>query len=70
VCAQTILNLAGATIPTDRTIDGIDMHDVLFGQGPTKRTEFLYFEWRTAILMVCVHPSRFCCDSNDCVYRR
>lgn len=24
-CAQTILNLAGAMIPTDRIIDGIDM---------------------------------------------
>jgi hypothetical protein len=47
----TIMNLAAVALPTDRTIDGVDMHDVLFGQGPTKRTEFLYFEWRTATLM-------------------
>jgi hypothetical protein len=47
----TLVNLAGLDLPHDRTIDGVDMHDVLFGQGPTKRTEFLYFEWRTATLM-------------------
>lgn len=47
----TILNLAGAPIPTDRVIDGADMRDVLFGTGPTKRTTFLYFEWRTAKLV-------------------
>ena len=47
----TILNLAGVQLPSDRTIDGIDMHDVLFGQGPSQRKEFLYFEWRTAVLM-------------------
>lgn len=40
----TILNLAGVKLPTDRKIDGVDMHDVLFAQGPfprTKRKEFL-----------------------------
>ena len=40
----TILNLAGVELPTDRKIDGVDMHDVLFEQGPfprTKRKEFL-----------------------------
>lgn len=47
----TILNLAGAPIPTDRPIDGVDMQDVLFGTGPSKREFFLYFEWRTARLV-------------------
>ena len=47
----TALGLAGVALPTDRTIDGVDQHDLLFGQGPSKRTEFLYFEWRTATLM-------------------
>lgn len=35
-------------------LTGVDMHDVLFAQGPmprTKRTDFLYFEWRSATLM-------------------
>ena len=47
----TILNLAGAKIQTDRIIDGVDMMQLLSGTGPTKRKNFLYFEWRTADLM-------------------
>lgn len=47
----TFLGLAGVPLPTDRVIDGMDISDVLFGTGPTPRTTFLYFEWRTARLM-------------------
>ena len=47
----TMLGLAGVSLPTDRIIDGVDMLPVLTGTGPTKRTTFLYFEWRTAQLV-------------------
>ena len=47
----TVLGLAGVALPVDRTIDGVDQHDLLFGQGPSKRTEFLYLNYRAGLLM-------------------
>lgn len=47
----TLLKLAGVSVPTDRVIDGVDITDVIFGTGPSKRNTFLYFEWRTARLV-------------------
>jgi arylsulfatase A len=39
----TALKLAGAQIPADRVIDGLDMAPVLFGTGPSLRDVFLYY---------------------------
>ncbi len=40
---STFLLLAGAEIPTDREIDGLDLRPVLFGTGPTPRKNLLYY---------------------------
>ena len=41
---NTCLGLAGAAIPNDRVIDGVDMRPVLLSQGPSQRdTLFLYY---------------------------
>ena len=39
----TILTLAGAEVPSDRVVDGLDLSPVLFGTGPSpRRTMFFY----------------------------
>ncbi|MEY2430204.1 MAG: arylsulfatase [Verrucomicrobiota bacterium] len=40
---NTFLKLAGAPIPTDRTIDGVDMSSILFGAGPGRRDTMIYY---------------------------
>ncbi len=42
----TILNLAGASVPADRPVDGIDLLDFLEGKAASPRREFLYFRGR------------------------
>jgi len=39
----TSLKLAGAELPKDRAIDGVDMAPVLFGNGPSHRDVFFYY---------------------------
>ena len=39
----TFVSLAGAEIPEDRFIDGVDISNVLYGKGDRKGDEFLYF---------------------------
>ena len=39
----TIIRFAGAEIPTDRPVDGLDMRDWLLGRGPSPRTGIHYF---------------------------
>ncbi|MBM3882544.1 MAG: hypothetical protein FJ387_22945 [Verrucomicrobia bacterium] len=39
----TYLKLAGADVPTDRPIDGLDMAPLLFGTGPSLRESFGYY---------------------------
>jgi arylsulfatase A len=39
----TSLKLAGAEIPSDRVIDGVDMSPILFGTGPSLRQVFYYY---------------------------
>ncbi len=40
----TSLRLAGAEVPTDRPIDGVDMAPILFGNGKSKRlVEYYYY---------------------------
>lgn len=39
----TCLTLAGAVVPTDRTIDGMDIRPLLFGEGESPREEFQYY---------------------------
>lgn len=39
----TCLKLAGAEIPQDRIIDGVDMAPLLFGTGPSQRSIFFYY---------------------------
>lgn len=39
----TCMKLAGADIPTDRIVDGVDMSPILFGQGPGKRETMFYY---------------------------
>lgn len=39
----TSLTLAGATLPGDRMIDGVDMTPVLTGTGPSRRAAFFYY---------------------------
>ena len=39
----TALKLAGAEIPKDRIIDGLDISPVLFGTGPSPRQVFFYY---------------------------
>jgi arylsulfatase A-like enzyme len=43
----TALTLAGAEIPTDRVIDGVDMSPILFGSGPSRRDVFFYYRGAT-----------------------
>jgi len=40
---STVAKLAGAELPGDRTIDGIDVSVALFGLGPSPRQDMLYF---------------------------
>jgi len=40
----TFLSLAGAAPPADRPVDGLDLSPLLFGTGPSPRTELLYFQ--------------------------
>jgi arylsulfatase A-like enzyme len=40
---STFLKLAGAPIPTDRIIDGVDMTPILFGTGPGHRDTMIYY---------------------------
>ena len=44
----TSLKLAGAEVPTDRPIDGVDLSPVLFGTGPNPRRSFVYYRDMTA----------------------
>ncbi|MBL8792348.1 MAG: sulfatase, partial [Planctomycetia bacterium] len=39
----TILTLAGADVPKDRPIDGVDLSPVLFGKGSSPRTTMFYY---------------------------
>jgi arylsulfatase A-like enzyme len=39
----TSLELAGAKVPEDRVIDGVDLAPVLFGAGPSRREVFFYY---------------------------
>jgi len=39
----TSLALAGASLPTDRPIDGVDMRPILFGTGSGNRDTFFYY---------------------------
>ncbi len=39
----TALKLAGAEVPQDRVIDGVDMTPLLFGTGPDQREVFFYY---------------------------
>ena len=39
----TYLTLAGAEIPTDRVVDGVDLAPLLFGTGPGRRESFFYY---------------------------
>ena len=39
----TILRLAGAQVPTDRVVDGLDLRPVLFGKGPSPRDTVFYY---------------------------
>jgi arylsulfatase A-like enzyme len=39
----TILTLAGAKIPNDRVVDGLDLSPALFGTGPSPRTNMFYY---------------------------
>jgi arylsulfatase A-like enzyme len=40
---STCLNLAGAPIPADRIIDGLDLAPILFGSGPGPRETLIYY---------------------------
>jgi arylsulfatase A-like enzyme len=40
---STCLKLAGAEIPKDRIIDGLDIRPLLFGRGPSPRQFFVYY---------------------------
>ena len=40
---STSLKLAGAAIPSDRVIDGVDMGPLLMGSGPSQREGFFYY---------------------------
>src|SRR5205814_3948772 len=39
----TFLTIAGAEVPKDRPIDGLDISPVLFGTGPGPRKVFVYY---------------------------
>ncbi len=39
----TALKLAGADVPRDRAIDGVDIAPLLFGRGPVERDAFIYY---------------------------
>ena len=39
----TCVKLAGADVPQDREIDGVDMAPLLFGSGPSQRDAFFYY---------------------------
>jgi len=39
----TILTLAGAKVPNDRIVDGLDLSPVLFGTGPSPRKTMFYY---------------------------
>ncbi|UCG56871.1 MAG: sulfatase-like hydrolase/transferase [Phycisphaerales bacterium] len=39
----TILTLAGAEVPSDRVIDGLDLSPVMFGAGPSPREVMFYY---------------------------
>ncbi|PYJ06775.1 MAG: arylsulfatase [Verrucomicrobia bacterium] len=40
---NTCLNLAGAPIPSDRTMDGVDLAPILFNAGPSRRDTMIYY---------------------------
>lgn len=42
----TIAGLAGAELPTDRTLDSLDIRDVLLGKGASPRQSMLYYRGR------------------------
>jgi arylsulfatase A len=39
----TILTLAGAEVPSDRVVDGLDLSPALFGTGPSPRKKMFYY---------------------------
>lgn len=43
----TCLTLAGAEIPTDRVVDGVDMSPLLFSEGESNRDEYFYYRGET-----------------------
>ncbi len=42
----TVAALTGAELPTDRTLDSLDIRDVLLGKGPGPRNSMLYYRGR------------------------
>jgi arylsulfatase A-like enzyme len=42
----TIAALAGANLPTDRTLDSLDIRELLLGKGPSPRQSMLYYRGR------------------------
>ena len=48
----TFANLAGYSIPGDRTIDGIDQTDLLFGKSENGRSSFVYDQINTPSLAI------------------
>lgn len=40
---STCLLLAGAEVPADRVVDGVDLRPVLFGKGPSPRDSLIYY---------------------------
>ena len=49
----TCANLAGAQLPQDRAIDGIDIAPLLFGTGPVARDAFFYYRGTTLYAARC-----------------
>lgn len=45
---ETLAHLAGASVPTDRKMDGYDLSPALLGTGPSPRQEFSY--WTRGVL--------------------
>ena len=43
----TCVTLAGADLPSDRIMDGVDLSSVLFDEGPSKRKAVLYYRGTT-----------------------
>jgi uncharacterized sulfatase len=47
----TLMNLAGAPLPQDRVIDGLDILPVLKGEAPSPRERFFYYDARKLVAL-------------------